>query len=107
MMGTKERSFAPLINVSLEEIVPQDDLYRGFFEQNCEKCKEAGILWVKDLYIDSTQVNANADLDSLTPRFAVEAREAIHEHLSALFPPDPPSLEQLESSSSQTPLPEP
>src|SRR5215472_2889093 len=28
MMGTKERSFAPLINVSLEELVPQDHFYR-------------------------------------------------------------------------------
>ena len=31
------------------------------------------------------RVHANADLDSLTPRFAVEAREAIQEHLAALF----------------------
>jgi hypothetical protein len=38
------------------------------------------------LYIDSTQVNANADLDSLTPRFAVEAREAMQAHLAVLFP---------------------
>ena len=28
MMGTKERSFAPLINVSLEELVPRDHFYR-------------------------------------------------------------------------------
>jgi hypothetical protein len=28
MMGTKERSFAPLINVSLEELVPIDHFYR-------------------------------------------------------------------------------
>ncbi len=28
MMGTKERNFAPLINVSLEELVPQDHFYR-------------------------------------------------------------------------------
>ena len=28
MMGTKERHFAPLINVSLEELVPQDHFYR-------------------------------------------------------------------------------
>jgi hypothetical protein len=28
MMGTKERSFAPLIPVSLEELVPQDHFYR-------------------------------------------------------------------------------
>jgi transposase len=28
MMGQKERSFAPLVNVSLEELVPQDHFYR-------------------------------------------------------------------------------
>ena len=28
MMGKKERSFASLINVSLEELVPQDHFYR-------------------------------------------------------------------------------
>jgi transposase len=28
MMGTKERSFAPLINISLEELVPPDHFYR-------------------------------------------------------------------------------
>ena len=27
-MGTEERSFAPLIHVSLEELVPQDHFYR-------------------------------------------------------------------------------
>jgi transposase len=27
-MGTKERHFAPLINVSVEELVPQDHFYR-------------------------------------------------------------------------------
>lgn len=41
------------------------------------------MVWGKELYIDSTQVKANADLDSLTPRFAVEAREAIQQHLGA------------------------
>jgi hypothetical protein len=28
MMGTKERHFAPLINVSVEQLVPQDHFYR-------------------------------------------------------------------------------
>ena len=28
MMGTKMRNFAPLINVSLEELVPHDHFYR-------------------------------------------------------------------------------
>ncbi len=28
MMGKKERSFAPLVKVSLEELVPHDHFYR-------------------------------------------------------------------------------
>jgi hypothetical protein len=28
MMGKKERHFAPLINVSVEQLVPQDHFYR-------------------------------------------------------------------------------
>src|SRR5258708_17473718 len=176
MMGTKERRFAPLINVSLEEIVPQVpvyrhlersldlafvrefvqepyagkgrpsidpivffklqlvmffegirserqlmrhaadrlsvrwyigydlgeplpdhsrltrirerygvELFRRFFDAIVEQCQQEKLIWGKELYIDSTQVNANADLDSLTPRFAIEAREAIQTHLAALF----------------------
>ena len=176
MMGTKERSFAPLINVSLEDLVPQDhfyrhlertldlsfvrefvhqtyagrgrpsidpvvffklqllmffegirserqlmrhaadrlsirwflgydlgeplpdnsiltrirerygvDIFRRFFDTIVEQCQQEMLVWGKDLYIVSTQINANADLDSLTPRFAVEARAAIQAHLATLF----------------------
>jgi len=38
----------------------------------------------KELYFEGTQVKANADLCSLVPRFAVEARAAIQEHLAAI-----------------------
>src|ERR1700737_18429 len=176
MMGTKERHFAPLIHVSVEELVPQDhfyrhmertldlsfvrefvhqtyagggrpsidpvvffklqlvmffegirserqlmrhaadrlsirwflgydlgeplpdhssltrirerygvEIFRRFFDAIVEQCQQEKLVWGKELYFDSTQVNANADLDSLTPRFAVEAREAIQTHLAALF----------------------
>src|SRR5579859_1449800 len=51
------------------------DVFRRFFEAIVEQCQQAKLVWGKDLYFDSTQVNANADLDSLTSRFAVEARE--------------------------------
>jgi len=189
MMGTKERSFAPLINMSVEELVPQDHFYRHlertldlsfvrefvqqtyassgrpsidlivffklqlvmffegirserqlmrhaadrlsirwflgydlgealpdhssltrirerygvnifrcFFEKIVEQCQQAGFVWGKELYIDSTQVNANADLDSLTPRFAVEAREAMQAHLAALFAREDAEIEQQEAS---------
>jgi transposase len=152
-MGRKERSFAPLINVSLEELVPQDHFYRHlertldlsfvrefvhetyaskgrpsidpvvffklqlvmffedirserllmrhaadrlsvlwylgydlgeplpdhssltrirerygvevfrrFFERIVEQCQQAGLVWGKELYVDATQVKANASL---------------------------------------------
>src|SRR5438874_3705642 len=189
MMGSKERSFAPLINVSLEELVPQDHFYRHvertldlsfvrelvhqtyvgggrpsidpvvffklqlvmffegirserqlmrqaadrlsirwyvgydlgeplpdhssltrirerygvevfrrFFEAIVEQCQQENLVWGKELYIDSTQVNANADLDSLTPRFAVEAREAIQSHLAALFADEDSQQEQQKTA---------
>jgi hypothetical protein len=55
------------------------------------------LVWGKELYIDSTQVNANADLDSLTPRFAVEAREAMRAHLAALFACEDAEIEQQDA----------
>ena len=190
MMGFKERTFAPLVAVSLEELVPQDHFYRHlqqvldlsfvydlvreryamagrpsidpivffklqlvmFFEDirserllmrqvadrlsvrwyagydldeplpdhsTLSKIRSAmawrsfggslrpssnsvnrrSSVWGKELYFDSTQVNANADLDSLAPRFAVEAREAIQEHLAALFAPEPAQPENGEEKS--------
>jgi transposase len=197
MMGLKERAFAPLVSVSLEELVPQDHFYRHlqrvldlsfvhelvreryavagrpsidpvvffklqlvmffedirserllmrqvadrlsvrwyigydldeplpdhstlskirqryglevfrrFFEAIVQRCQEAKLVWGKELYFDSTQVNANADLDSLAPRFAVEAREAIQEHLAALFAPEPAQPENTKESRADAPLPE-
>ena len=61
------------------------DVFRRFFDAIVEQCQQEKLVWGRGLYIDSTQVNANADLDSLTPRFAVEARAAIQTHLAALF----------------------
>jgi len=198
MMGKKERHFAPLIHVSLEELVPQDHFYRNlewkldlsfvrefvqetyagggrpsidpivffklqlvmffegirserqlmwhaadrlsirwylgydlgeplpdhssltrirerygvevfrhFFDAIVEQCQQEKLVWGKELYIDSTQVNANADLDSLTPRFAVEAREAIQTHLAALFSDqDTPPEQQTGASEAVAASPE-
>jgi transposase len=61
------------------------EVFRHFFDAIVEQCQQETLVWGKELYIDSTQVNANADLDSLTPRFTVEAREAIQAHLATLF----------------------
>ncbi len=76
------------------------EVFRRFFNAIVEQCQQEKLVWGKELYIDSIQVNANADLDSLTPRFAVEARAAMQAHLAALFAeeesqqePEPPAAE--------------
>ena len=61
------------------------EVFQRFFDAIVEQCQQEKLVWGRELYIDSTQVNANADLDSLTPRFAVEARAAMQAHLAALF----------------------
>lgn len=54
-------------------------IFRRFFEEVVDQCIAAGLVWGQELYIDSTDVDANASIDSLQPRFAVEA------HLARLF----------------------
>ena len=66
-----------------------------------EQCQEAGLVWGKELSFDATQVNANADLDSLTLRFAVEAREAIQAHLATLFTHEDSEHEQQDAAADQ------
>ena len=55
------------------------EIFRRFFDRIVEQCQQAGLVWGKELYIDSTKVQANASQASLKPRFFVEA------HLSNLF----------------------
>jgi transposase len=54
-------------------------VFRRFFQAIVEQCQSAELVWGKELYCDATQVKANASLDSIAPRFAVEA------HLGELF----------------------
>jgi IS5 family transposase len=55
------------------------EVFRRFFERIVEKCFEAGLVRGKELFFDATKVEANAAVDSLAPRWAVEA------HLGGLF----------------------
>src|SRR5713226_1627880 len=83
------------------------EVFRRFFDAIVQQCQQAKLVWGKELYFDSTQVNANADLDSLTPRFAVEARETIKEHLATLFAGEEAKQENAkESTISDDPLAE-
>jgi transposase len=54
-------------------------VFRRFFEAIVERCVRAGLAWGRELSVDAAKVAANAALDSLRPRFAVEA------HLARLF----------------------
>jgi hypothetical protein len=56
--------------------------FRRFFETIVQQCRAAGLVAGKELDCDATQVNANASLASIAPRFAVEA------HLRELFTDD-------------------
>ncbi len=77
------------------------EVFRRFFEAIVQQCQQAKLVWSRELYFDSTQVNANADLNSLAPRFAVEARQALQEHLAALFQAEAAQSENSEEQSAK------
>jgi len=60
--------------------------FERFFERVVDLCQEAGLVWGRELFFDATKVAANADLDSLVPRFSDAARR----HLDGLFADDTP-----------------
>jgi transposase len=60
------------------------DIFQRFFEQVVDLCQEAGLVWGRELYVDATKVDANADLDSLVPRFYYDATT----HVADLFQHD-------------------
>jgi transposase len=64
------------------------DIFQRFFEQIVDLCQEAGLVWGRELYFDATKVDANADLDSLVPRFYYDARV----HVADLFADDAPGI---------------
>jgi transposase len=71
-------------------------VFRRFFERIVEECAKAGLIRGDELFFDSTKVEANAAVDSLAPRWAVEA------HLADLFEgepaeDDPPLAEETDA----------
>ncbi len=74
-------------------------VFRLFFERIVELCAEAGLVWGKELYFDATKVEANASLNSVAPRFFVEA------HLEQLFEADSSDAAEESSAGSAQPLP--
>jgi transposase len=60
-------------------------IFARFFEKMLDLCQDAGLVWGSELFVDATKVRANADLDSLIPRFYHEATN----HVADLFGDDP------------------
>jgi transposase len=58
------------------------EVFRRFFERIVQMCVEAGLVRGEELFIDSTKVEADAAVDSLAPRWFVEA------YLNDLFEED-------------------
>src|SRR5215208_1703605 len=63
-------------------------IFQRFFERIVELCRDAGLIWGKELIFDATRVQANAALNSLVPRFYLKAKAAapnVEEHVNTLF----------------------
>ena len=56
-------------------------VFQRFFAHVVELCQQAGLVWGRELLFDSTRVRANADVDSLVPRWYLRAKA----HLDDLF----------------------
>jgi transposase len=57
------------------------DVFQRFFEKVVDLCQEAGLVWGRELYFDATRVRADADTDSLVPRFYADAKA----HVADIF----------------------
>lgn len=61
-------------------------LFERFFGHVVDLCQQVGLVWGAELFFDGTKVRANADIDSLVPRWYAAAKA----HLDALFSDDGP-----------------
>jgi transposase len=59
-------------------------LFQAFFTHVVELCQQARLVWGAELVVDGTKVCANADIDSLVPRWYAAAKA----HLEELFADD-------------------
>ena len=49
-------------------------IFQRFVTHVVELCQEAGLVWETERFFDATKVRANADMDSLVPRWYAEAK---------------------------------
>ena len=61
-------------------------VFERFFEHIVELCQQAGLVWGEELFFDATKIRANADVDSLVPRFYWRAKQHLEELFAAVGP---------------------
>jgi transposase len=54
-------------------------IFQRFFAHVVELCRDAGLVWGRELSFDATKVRANADVDSLVPRWYQRAQAHLEE----------------------------
>src|SRR5215203_1054963 len=63
------------------------DLFQRFFEKVVDLCQDAGLIWGAELFFDATRVRADADTDSLVPRFYADAKAHVADIFDELLEP--------------------
>src|SRR5215207_2456106 len=63
------------------------DVFQRFFEKVVDLCQEVGLVWGQELYFDATRVRADADTDSLVPRFYAKAKTHVADIFAAPLDP--------------------
>src|SRR4051794_25873053 len=63
-------------------------IFQRFFEHVVDLCQQAGLLWGRELFFDATKIRANAALNSVVPRFYLQAKAQAKEHVATLFDGD-------------------
>jgi transposase len=58
------------------------DIFQRFFEQIIDLCQNAGLVWGRELYLVATHVRADADADSLVPRFYADANTHVTDNFA-------------------------
>jgi transposase len=81
------------IGYDLDEVVPDHSslskirerygfaVFQSFFERIVELCKDVGLIWGEEIYLDSTKVQANASINGMVDRATFETQD----RLEALF----------------------
>ena len=69
-------------------------VFERFFEHIVALCQQAGLVWGQELFFDATKVRANADVDSLVPRFYWRAKQHLDELFADAGPDEPPVGEE-------------